>query len=244
MKSISLYILLLVTVIPAARSQNIFSGGNSDGFSANSMGFDIYAGGISNGFATDSTLATPVNLPITLLNFTAAALGSQVQLRWQTASETNNDHFEVERSADARTFNWLLSVAGHGDSQLLQDYQAIDAAPFPGINYYRLKQVDKDGRFQWSNVVSVNMNRSPVGPSIRLYPNPASQVLYITVTSTQDLNSTLHVYNAAGTQVITRYNPLTIGVNSLSVNISDLAPGIYFCQFENMNTGVLSFIKQ
>jgi len=244
MKSIFIYILLLATVIPAARSQNIFSGGNSDGFSANSMGFDIYGGGISNGFATDSILGTPINLPITLVDFTAAALGSQVRLSWQTTSEINNDHFEVERSADARTFNWLLSVAGLGDSQLLQDYQAIDAAPLPGVNYYRLKQVDKDGRSQWSGIVSVNMNRAAGAPSVRLYPNPVSQVLYITITSTQELNSALHIYNAAGTRVISRSEPLIKGQNDLSVNVNTLAPGVYFCQFDGLNGTVRSFVKE
>jgi hypothetical protein len=243
MKAIYIYALLFLAGIPAGRAQNIFSGGISDGFSSDNMGFDIYAGGISNGFAMDSTM-TPVPLPITLLTFTAAAMGSQVQLRWQTASEFNNDHFEVERSTDVSNFNWLLSLAGHGDSQLLQDYQAIDPAPFAGINYYRLKQVDKDGKSQFSKVVSVDMTGAPAWASIRIYPNPAAQVLYISMTSTQEVNSAFVVYNAAGRQVVLKPAYLVKGVNSLLVDVSALAPGIYFCLFKNTNTGVQSFIKQ
>ena len=243
MKAIYLYALLFLAGIPASRAQSIFSGGISDGFSSDNMGYDIYAGGISNGFAMDSSL-TAVPLPVTLLNFTAQAIGSQVQLRWQTASEFNNDHFEVERSRDAGTFNWLLSVAGHGDSQLLQDYQAIDAAPISGINYYRLKQVDKDGQFLFSKIVSVNMTGAAAGPSIRLYPNPAAEVVYINITSTQNINSSLVVFNAAGRQVVLKPTYLVKGGNSLSLDVSTLVPGIYFCLFENTNTGVQTFVKQ
>jgi hypothetical protein len=243
MKAIYIYALLLVAGIPAGRAQNIFSGGNSDGFSSTGMGFEIYAGGISNGFATDSN-STPVPLPVTLLTFTAAASGSQVQLQWQTAFEENNDHFEVLRSADARSFNWLFSVASHGDSRVRQDYQAMDAAPLPGTNYYRLKQVDKDGQAQLSNIVAVNMTRPATGPSVKLYPNPVSQVLYINITSTQDINSALVIYNAAGRQVMMKYILLAKGENALSLNVSALVPGIYFCLFEDSNTGILSFMKQ
>jgi hypothetical protein len=243
MKAIYIYALLFLAVIPAGRAQNIFSGGISDGFSSDNMGFDIYAGGISNGFAMDSSLIA-VPLPVTLLNFTAQAMGSQVQLRWQTASEFNNDHFEVERSRDANNFNWLLSVAGHGDSQLLQDYQAVDAAPVSGINYYRLKQVDKDGQFLFSRVVSVDMISAPAGSSTRLYPNPAADVIYFNITSPQNIHSSLVVFNAAGRQVVLKPSYLVKGGNSLSLDVSTLAPGIYFCLFENTDTGVQSFIKQ
>lgn len=242
MKAIYTYLLLLVAVMPAAKAQNIYSGGISDGFSVTTMGFDMYAGGIANGFAVDSMAAAP--LPVTLVNFTAKAMGSQVRLHWQTASESNNDHFEVERSADGQVFNWLTSVAGHGESQVLLDYQVMDVAPYYAINYYRLKQVDKDGRFTLSSIVSVNMAKLLTGSSISLYPNPVSQVLYINVTSTQNMNSLLLVYNAAGRQVAMQYKTLVKGENNFSLPISGLAQGIYYCRFENTDIEVKSFIKQ
>lgn len=243
MKAIYIYMLLLVAVMPAAKAQNIYSGGISDGFSVTTMGFDIYAGGIANGFAVDS-MVVAVPLPVTLVTFTAVAQGSQVRLHWQTASESNNDHFEVERSADGQVFNWLTSVASHGNSQLLQDYQTMDAAPYYAINYYRLKQVDKDGRFTLSSIVSVNMAKQLTGSSISLYPNPVSQVLYIKVKSTQNMNSMLLVYNAAGRQVAMQYKTLVKGENNFSLPMSGLAPGIYYCRFDNTDIEVKSFIKQ
>lgn len=243
MKAIYIYTLLLVAVMPAAKAQNIYSGGISDGFSVTTMGFDIYAGGIANGFAVDS-MVVAVPLPVTLVNFTAKTMGSQVRLYWQTDMETNNDHFEVERSADGQVFNWLTNVAGHGESQVLLDYQVMDVAPYAGINYYRLKQVDKDGRFKLSSIVSVNMAKLLTGSSISLYPNPVSQVLYINVTSTQNMNSMLLVYNAAGRQVAMQYKTLVKGENNFSLPISGLAPGIYYCRFENTDIEVKSFIKR
>lgn len=243
MKAIYIYMLLLVAGIPTVKAQNIYSGGNSDGFASTSMGYDIYGGGIANGFAIDS-MVIAVPLPVTLVTFTAVAQGSQVQLHWQTASESNNDHFEIERSADGHVFNWLTSVASHGESQLLQDYQTMDAAPYYAINYYRLKQVDKDGRFTLSSIVFVNMAKQLTGSSISLYPNPASQVLYINVTSAQHVNSVLLVYNASGTQVAMQYKTLVKGENTFSLPISGLAPGIYYCRFDNTDIEAKSFIKR
>ena len=243
MKAIYTCMLLLVAGITAVKAQNIYSGGKSDGFASTSMGYDIYGGGVDNGFAMDS-MVVAVPLPVTLVKFTAAARGSQVQLHWQTASESNNDHFEVERSADGHVFNWLTSVASLGDNQFLQDYQTMDAAPYYGINYYRLKQVDKDGRFTLSFIVSVNMAKQLTGSSVSLYPNPASQVLYINVTSTAHMNSMLHVYNAAGTQVAMQYKTLIKGANNFLLSVSGLAPGIYYCRFDNTDIEVKSFIKR
>lgn len=108
------------------------------------------------------TLASISNenpLPITLLSFDAQAAGSVVNLFWATASEMNNEHFTVERSADGNTFLPLLRVPGAGNSTVTLEYGAVDDAPLQGLSYYRLRQTDYDGTSTLSNVVSVRMNQ-------------------------------------------------------------------------------------
>lgn len=128
-------------------------------------------GDFSNGYVRSSasqtlfspwTLASINNenpLPITLLSFDAQAAGSVVDLFWATASEMNNEHFTVERSADGNTFLPLLRVPGAGNSTVTLEYGAVDDAPLQGLSYYRLRQTDYDGTSTLSNVVSVRMNQ-------------------------------------------------------------------------------------
>ncbi|MFT3884582.1 MAG: T9SS type A sorting domain-containing protein [Flavobacteriales bacterium] len=114
-------------------------------------------------------------LPVELLFFDAQPVGSSaVQLAWATASERDNDHFDVERSTDGRTFMRIVTVVGNGTSMQRIDYGLRDEQPQPGINYYRLKQVDVDGAFVHSEVrpVSIPMNAG----TLSVVPNPARDV--------------------------------------------------------------------
>jgi hypothetical protein len=106
------------------------------------------------------TLATYTNvnpLPIELLSFTATPRNSVVDLAWSTASEQDNDHFTVERSADAEHFEDVLRMPGAGNSEQVLRYSATDHAPLAGRSYYRLRQTDHDGSSALSEVVPVLM---------------------------------------------------------------------------------------
>ena len=115
-------------------------------------------------------------LPVTLKSFKATARRNRVQLDWQTASETNNDYFQVERTITYGQLTWeaLGTIPGAGFSSDLLYYSYQDLNPYPGIAYYRLKQVDYDGRFTYSFIESVVMDLSK-DP----YPNPATDHLII-----------------------------------------------------------------
>lgn len=247
MKSLYIYIVLMAGSLTVSRAQNIYSGGRGSGFSFQQAGFGIYAGGSSSGFAF-SGIGSPGNevpLPITLLNFDAQSYGRQVLLGWQTGMESNNDHFEVERSADAAAFQFIASVASHGNSVTRQSYQAIDPNPYRALNYYRLRQVDKDGNAQYSKIVSVDMSTNATGYSIKVYPNPASKTISIDLTSPRGMSSMLSLYNAEGRLIARRYCPLMTGLNQLTWDISHLSAGIYYCKVENTaDWPVISFIKQ
>jgi Leucine-rich repeat (LRR) protein len=115
-----------------------------------------------------------VAMPVTLVSFEGKSENNQTKLTWKTTSETNNKGFEVERSADARTFEKIGFVDGSGDTREDQFYHFTDLNPF-AISYYRLKQLDYDGKFEYSKVIAVKSDAAIV----KVYPNPAQDHLTI-----------------------------------------------------------------
>ncbi len=115
------------------------------------------------------TLNNP--LPIELVRFEAIARPDHVDLQWVTASESNNDHFVVERTRDGVAFEEVVMVPGAGNSSALLTYTDIDADPLPGLSYYRLVQVDLDGTATYSDLVPVRYDTDEHS-AILVYPNP------------------------------------------------------------------------
>ncbi|KAA0989216.1 BspA family leucine-rich repeat surface protein [Dyadobacter aurulentus] len=123
-------------------------------------------------------------LPVTLISFTGKSQENGVLLTWETASETSNAGFEIEKSADARTFDKIGFVDGAGDSRVRKMYHFRDINPLP-TTYYRLKQLDytadgSDGKFEYSRIISVKQPKE----KIVIYPNPTSNVLHLKGLST------------------------------------------------------------
>lgn len=100
--------------------------------------------------------ATITNLPIELLSFTGAAEGDSVRLRWSTATETDNDHFTIEKSLDGTSWDELGTQPGAGTSLYRIDYVMFDTRPHPGWNYYQLRQTDVDGRSETFGPIAVH----------------------------------------------------------------------------------------
>ena len=115
--------------------------------------------------------------PVTLLDFYAVEGDDDVELVWHTATEIDNEKFIIERSADGIDFLAIDEVAGNGDSQALLEYRYVDTDPMEGINYYRLKQVDYDGDFEYSPIVMAETELKT--HELVVYPNPFSDRLYI-----------------------------------------------------------------
>ncbi len=115
-------------------------------------------------------------LSVNLINFNGKNLNDKsALLNWTTASEINNDHFEIQRSTSNTDFEMIGSVRGKGSSSKSQIYTFNDNRPQDGINYYRLKQVDKDGNVTFSSTIPVRFNLK----KIEIYPNPAHSRIYI-----------------------------------------------------------------
>lgn len=125
-------------------------------------------------FALGSKTSGWNSLPIELLSFTAKPNGEQVDLNWETSTETNNKFFTIERSADGKNFAEITtanSKAINGNSKTALSYQTTDASPLSGTSYYRLKQTDYNGKYKYFNMVSVAFEASK-NITFSVYPNP------------------------------------------------------------------------
>ncbi len=115
-------------------------------------------------------------LPVSLVEFNAQSTGKEAMLRFITATEKNNDRFEIERSTDGRTYEQIGTVKGAGNSNTTQTYTFEDKAPNAGTNYYRLRQVDFDGQFAHSPVRSVVFGSTK---NIVLFPTPVTESMNV-----------------------------------------------------------------
>lgn len=115
---------------------------------------------------------TVVPLPVELTYFRGQVVNNQVELNWETSWEQNASHFDVQRSRDLSEFVTFQSLAAAGDVSERTLYTATDAAPVPGVMYYRLRQVDRDGQFVYSKVIPVHFDVN--APQLWVFGNPTS----------------------------------------------------------------------
>ena len=176
-------------------------------------------------------------LPIIITEFEAKLISkNNVQLNWITSSEINNNYFEVERSVDGSQFTAIGKVDGNGTTNSISSYQFTDHS-LSSVNreqstiYYRLKQVDFDGRFDFSKTVSVNINS--LQQPISIYPNPSDGNFIIENDLAQNSNITLSIINLLGEKVWSNFYQLQAGKNSIEVKATTLSPGIYFLRIED-----------
>lgn len=111
-------------------------------------------------------------LPVTLLSFTCRQIENQIQVAWETALEENNSHFTIYRSSNGREWEEIRMVSGNGNSNGLSSYAITDNPPHKGRWYYRLKQTDYNGQFEFFEIVSTVFE--PITIKAKLYPNPAT----------------------------------------------------------------------
>ncbi len=168
-----------------------------------------------------------ISVPVELVNFTAEKDGRNAILKWQTATEINSDHFDIERSTDAEKWESIGKVTAAGDSQTERNYQFTDVAPFSGDNYYRLKQVDIDGSFEYSQVKVVKFEQRTNG-GIAVYPNPANDAIYLEYSFEQEGNIQVELFDVNGKKQFSQnYNSQE---SRYQININQLVPGTYFLQ--------------
>ena len=165
-------------------------------------------------------------LPISFSSFTAQKQNKIVKLNWTTEQELNSSYFIIERSADGRNWQNLASIAAAGNSSNHLEYTAYDNLPLNGTGYYRIKEVDKDGRIQVSVVKTV---RFDLGYAIAVSPNPAKDFITVTMDKISNSTSTIQLFNAAGNMVFTQQTNLS----KINIPTSSFARGLYFIKIIN-----------
>jgi hypothetical protein len=201
------------------------------GTTGNTSVGSIVSGSTISSFSpfTLGSITTENPLPIQLINFSATPSNNYVHLNWTTASETNNDYFTIESSNDAVNFKEVSRLSGAGNSNSILTYSSVDTNPYSGVSYYRLKQVDYDGNFVYSDLEVVNMNvLSEVDMVVS--PNPVIGSLDIRLDSDNFANPTIEVRDVQGRILLTKKNlSMSIG-KPLNVDLSELPQGLYFIQ--------------
>ncbi|GAA4439606.1 hypothetical protein GCM10023091_22060 [Ravibacter arvi] len=211
-----------------------FVGDNSFSVPFSSEGFSGFNG--SGNFDASVTTQSAVglfvvyeyeegSLPVNLLSFSAVAEGQNAVLRWSTAAEINSLAFEVERSLNGKSWTKAGLVSARGESNAVLNYSFNDVNTVKGINYYRLKMIDRDGAFEYSPVVSLRF-RSGSQPAVSVFPNPASEVLFIKNIDGSEV-AELAIVNQTGGRVLTanRYDA------SSGVDIRNLKTGLYVIRY-------------
>ncbi|MCZ2223962.1 MAG: T9SS type A sorting domain-containing protein [Chitinophagales bacterium] len=187
--------------------------------------------------------------PVTFTSFVGEKSNNGNILKWGTATETNNLGFELLRSvngSDYTSIAFIPSKAESGNSNVLLQYTYTDKASNTNT-YYKLKQLDKDGKYAYSNVVLVKGEKPTRFELVNIYPNPAKDRLKVTVTAPKATNATLTITDMTGRIVMQNNNTLTMGENNIAVNISTLNSGSYIIKLscvEGCESSVQKFIKQ
>ncbi len=222
---------------------------NGSGFDANASQISHFTGGVWQdlGSATAATADNSFNsdhkyreannitsfspfgvksgarLPVELLYFYAEKEGDDVRLDWQTATELNNSHFDVEWSVDGFNFEKIGEVAGAGTTNDVQFYDFLHETPVRGENYYRLRQVDYDGKFVYTDILSVLFDEQQ-SFSFNIYPNPAAHYLKIEASEA----GMMQMFDVAGRLVVEQQ--LSVFEN---IDITQLPSGTYFIRMDN-----------
>lgn len=185
---------------------------------------------------TGFTIAAP--LPVELTSFTAKSTGEDVTLYWNTASELDNDFFSVEHSFDGINFEKIGKVKGAGESTSSQNYKFTHLEPNVGLNYYRIKQVDFDGKYESSDIVFVKFKKEE---QLNIYPTTTKTKINVTLPENgKDISYTIFNYTGQVIQSGEFENNTLTG----EVNVETIPVGYYFIQIKNKSfTETFRFCK-
>jgi Secretion system C-terminal sorting domain len=181
-------------------------------------------------------------LPIYLLSFDAMAQGKTVLLKWVTSQEVNADRFEVEFSINAVNFYKFASVQARGNTSSNTNYNTVHCCPVVGTNYYRLKLIDKDGQFKYSEVRKVSFDSEN---TFVVYPSPVSGSSSIGIKFGKMLteNANVCVYGSNGTKALT--TTFSKGQTAYQLPVKNLSAGTYYIVVYTTNDIFqATFVKQ
>ncbi|MBK6679626.1 MAG: T9SS type A sorting domain-containing protein [Ignavibacteriales bacterium] len=204
--------------------------------------FDI-AGEAIHGFAALSDPSDPA-LPVELVSFSAKYLSNAVQLSWQTATEVDNYGFEVERKTTTTDWQKISFIEGHGTSNSPKYYNFSDPVSSTGKISYRLKQLDNDGKFEYSNIVEIDTKIPSAFALEQNYPNPFNPETVIRFNLPQAGSVSLKLYNMQGEEVaILQSGAMDAGSHSITLDATKygLTSGVYVYRLSSIDVTGKSF---
>jgi hypothetical protein len=181
----------------------------------------------AGGSSEPEELSNP--LPVEMLYFTGNFSEGAVLLKWATAAELNNSHFEIDRSVDNFDFHKIGEVKGNGNSNTRIEYSFRDnALPLVyNVLYYRIKQVDFDGQYVYHEFIAVT-NETHESMVMKTWPSPFDEQLTVILRSSSPDNIKVGLYNMEGQEVFSHFYPVNEGLNELAIDkLYDSPPGIY-----------------
>ena len=179
--------------------------------------------------------------PVSWHAFDGQASERGVELNWATATEINNAGFWLEKSFNGQQWEAIEFINGQGQSQVMSNYSAIDTKPFTGINYYRLKQLDFDGKYEYSRTIEVSFGSDL--SAFRIYPNPSDTYLnyLLPFKDNKEQLQSISIYNSQG-QLVKQLIPDSF---AQKISTASLPKGVYWLQFHtNYKQLKGKFVKQ
>ena len=207
------------------------------------------AAGAGNRFPNTKFTFVPSStpLPVTISKFSGEKSGLFNKLTWTTQTEQNNKGFEIQQSVDGVNFSSLMFVSSkaiNGNSSAINNYEAFDLKPVSGNCYYRLKQIDNDGKSTISPIVLIKGGKISRMEIAGVYPNPTVNKLNVMINSPFTENVELMIVDISGKIMQKKIKQINSGDNNFEVNVSALAPGSYFLKAGGTNSNeVVKFMK-
>ena len=170
--------------------------------------------------------------PVKLVSFNGTYADGIATLNWSTSQELNNDRFELLRSNDGTDFQLAATITGAGNSSTPKNYSYRDHIAIAGNNvFYKLKQIDRDGKFTFSDIIRLSVNSA--ASSFQVFPNPAINDFTVSFTANKRGAARLLVRNTNGQTVISKSIDVIKGNNSMLINVSQLKAGMYYISVMN-----------
>lgn len=196
---------------------------------------ELLNGSNRGAIAVDNSFCVTSPLPIDLESFKANTDNDNILLSWKTLSELNNDFFLIERSMNGETWETIYKQNGAGNSANQIEYSYIDKSPPKRTIYYRLKQVDFDGKYSFSEILSVNNNANR--SELFFWPNPT----YLQLTINGEIKENISILNSSGQLIEFKSKIISEDNNQITIDVSSFNSGLYYIKTLNYTQ---KFIKE
>jgi hypothetical protein len=201
-----------------------------DPITGRTMPFRLHSGSSITDIDAGIKSAPGVVLPLTIDQFNGNYNNGVIQLKWTTFTETDIDHFDIERSTDGTNFRQIGTLSATGGSSTNTPYSFMDLTADKGSSFYRLAMIDNDGNYTYSKAITVSVDVKGISVSV-VYPNPFSKRVQVRINCEKPEQITIRVMDNAGVVVKTQLANVQPGENNIVIqNVAELPGGIYFLE--------------